>query len=74
MTKKIALFMLGLATLGGTLGFVSANNYNSTTPSGFGLNESYSAGITGIAGTGQDQQNRLIDVIKTAINWVLGIL
>lgn len=67
--------MLGLATFGGTLGFVSANNTtNTATPSGFGLNESYSAGITGIAGTGQNQQNKLIDVIKTAINWVLGIL
>jgi hypothetical protein len=55
MKQKIAAFMMGLGLLVGSLGFVSADTSSSTNtpPMGFGLNESYSNGISGVANTGQ---------------------
>ena len=76
MKQKIAAFMMGLGLLVGSLGFVSADTPSSTNtpPMGFGLNESYSDGISGVANTGKKWEDGLIKVIKRAINWVLGIL
>lgn len=56
MKQKIAAFMMGLGLLVGSFGLVSAagsNSSTSTPPMGFGLNESYSSGISGVANTGQ---------------------
>ena len=76
MKQKIAAFIMGLGLLVGSLGFVSADTPSSTNtpPMGFGLNESYSDGISGVANTGKKWEDGLIKVIKRAINWVLGIL
>ena len=79
MKQKIAAFMMGLGLLVGSLGFVSAAGSNSssstsTPPMGFGLNESYSSGISGVANTGHKWEDGLIKVRKNAINWILGIL
>ena len=56
MKQQIAAFMMGLGLLVGSFGLVSAagsNSSTSTPPMGFGLNESYSSGISGVANTGQ---------------------
>ena len=77
MKQKIAAFMMGLGLLVGSLGFVSAQqngNSNGNTPLWFGLNETYSQGVVGVPGAGQNKGDGLIGVIKTAINRVLGIL
>lgn len=77
MKQKIAAFMMGLGLLVGSLGFVSAQqngNSNGNTPLWFGLNETYSQGVVGVPGAGQNKGDGLIVVIKTAINRVLGIL
>jgi hypothetical protein len=56
MKQKIAAFMMGLGLLVGSFGLVSAagssSSTSSTPPMGFGLNESYSSGISGVANTG----------------------
>ena len=76
MKQKIAAFMMGLGLLVGSLGFVSADTPSSTNtpPLWFGLNETYSQGVVGVPGAGQNKGDGLIVVIKTAINRVLGIL
>ena len=78
MKQKIAAFMMGLGLLVGSFGLASAagssSSTSSTPPMGFGLNESYSDGISGVANTGKKWEDGLIKVIKRAINWVLGIL
>ena len=77
MKQKIAAFMMGLGLLVGSLGFVSAQqngNSNGNPPLWFGLNETYSQGVVGVPGAGQNKGDGLIVVIKTAINRVLGIL
>jgi len=57
MKQKIAAFMMGLGLLVGSFGLASAagssSSTSSTPPMGFGLNESYSDGISGVANTGK---------------------
>ena len=81
MIKKIATFIMGLGLIASSsLAFVSANGagaentdaYKAT--GGFGLNATTSAGISGISGAGTNAGGSLISVIKSTINWALGLL
>lgn len=82
MIKKIATFMMGLGLIASSsLAFVSAADgagvdntdaYKATN--GFGLNATTSAGISGISGAGTNAKGSLISVIKSTINWALGLL
>ncbi len=70
MKQKIAAFMMGLALLVGSIGFVSAD-----TGYQFWVNSQNVKDINGIAGTdGSDKGNTLETVIKNTINWILSIL
>lgn len=55
------------ATEGGTEGTLSK-------PAGFGLNAGASAGIEGVKGVGTDTKDGFMKAVKSAINWVLGLL
>ncbi|HKL43930.1 MAG TPA: pilin, partial [Candidatus Absconditabacterales bacterium] len=73
MFKKL---LLGLGIAGflglGSIAIVNGqSNFDDT--SGFGTNPGNTAGV-GVVGEGQDTGGGLIDVIKSFINWVLGLL
>lgn len=81
-TKLLAFMMMGLATFGSVFGIASANSFGGnagaanaspTFQGGFGVNAENTQGIT-LGGTGADQGSNLINIIKSAINWVLSIL
>lgn len=54
-------------------GSFGSNAGNPTVSQGFGINATNTQGIA-IGGTGQDQGSNLINIIKSFINWVLGLL
>ena len=64
--KVVSVFALGILSLSNV--FTFAQN----TPTGFW--DSSSTANVGIAGTGTAQGGKLIDVIKSFINWMLGML
>ncbi len=64
--KVVSVLVLGILSVGSLMTFAQS------TPSGFG--DVTSAGWIGISGAGTDQWGKLIDVIKSFINWMLGIL
>ncbi|HMS91208.1 MAG TPA: hypothetical protein PKC87_03255 [Candidatus Absconditabacterales bacterium] len=69
--RKLALRVLSFMTFGILIagsGIALAQN----TPSGFG--DVTSTSNVGVSGTGTAQGGKLIDVIKSFINWMLGIL
>lgn len=81
MTKKIAMFMMGVFALGGLgLSFASAGGSQvggSTASTVQNLGKFWDSDSTsglGVAGAGKSQENNLINIIKSAINWVLGML
>ncbi|EKD24877.1 MAG: hypothetical protein ACD_80C00145G0011 [uncultured bacterium (gcode 4)] len=65
--KALSVFTFVVLSLGSLVTFAQG------TPSGFG-NAAETAGISGIAWVGTQQWWWLITVIKTFINWALGML
>lgn len=70
LSLKVLSFMTFGILIGSTLWGWMALAQN--TPSGFG--DVTSTSNVGVSGTGTAQGGKLIDVIKSFINWMLGIL
>ncbi|MFA6255629.1 MAG: hypothetical protein WC606_00460 [Candidatus Absconditabacterales bacterium] len=66
--KKLSAKVLAVLVFG----ILSVGNLVTLAQGGFG-DVTNTAGV-GISGTGTAQQGKLIDVIKTFINWMLGML
>ena len=66
--KVLSVFALGIISLGGLVTFVNAQSVTTS----FG--DAGSTQNVGIAGAGTAQGGKLIEVIKSFINWMLGIL
>ncbi len=69
--RKLALRVLSFMTFGILIAW-SWIALAQNTPSGFG--DVTSTSNVGVSGTGTAQGGKLIDVIKSFINWMLGIL
>lgn len=69
--KKLSLKVLSVVVFG-ILSVWSLITFAQTTPSGFG--DVTSTTNVGVSWTGTAQGGKLIDVIKSFINWMLGIL
>lgn len=69
--KKLSLKVLSVFTLA-VLSLGSFITFAQSTPSGFG--DVSATSNVGVSGTGTAQGGKLIDVIKTFINWALGML
>lgn len=69
--RKLSLKVLSFVVLG-ILSVGSLITLAQNTPSGFG--DVTSTQNVGVAGAGVEQGGKLIDVIKSFINWMLGIL
>ena len=63
--KILSVLALGILSVGSLVTFAQ-------TPSGFG--DATSAGWIWVSGTDSLQEGKLIDVIKSFINWMLGML
>ena len=69
LSLKVLTFMtFGILSVWGLVWLVNAQS----TPSGFG--DVTATSNVGVSGTGTAQGGKLIDVIKTFINWMLGML
>ena len=69
--KKLSLKVLSFAVLG-ILSLWGLVTFAQNTPSGFG--DATATTNIGVSGTGASTQDSLINVIKTFINWMLGML
>lgn len=67
--KVLSVLVFGILSVSGLFSLVNAQG---TTPIGFW--DQTTAGGIGVAGAGEVQGDRLIVVIKTFINWTLGML
>ena len=64
--KVLSFVVFGILSVGGLMTFAQS------TPSGFG--DVTATTNVGVSGTGTGQGEKLITVIKTFINWMLGML
>ncbi|MEI8091910.1 MAG: hypothetical protein WCG98_07005 [bacterium] len=64
--KILSFFVLGI------IGCMTLFTYAQNTPSGFG--DVTSTTNVGVAGAGVNQGGKLIDVVRSFVNWLLGIL
>ncbi len=73
MFKKL-LLGLWVTSLLAFAGLVTINPTNAAFDNAGGFGTTADAGIAWISGTGETQGGKLVDVIKSFINWMLGIL
>ncbi|USN57295.1 MAG: hypothetical protein H6766_02300 [Candidatus Peribacteria bacterium] len=79
MSFKKVLYSLavGAGLILGTGSMVLAQGSSTpagSTADGFGVNANNSNGVVGVAGAGTDTGDGIINVIRTFLNWVLGLL
>lgn len=76
--KTVGLYIIaGLLFVWSVTSVFAQNGGNAggtTTDAGFGVNPETSNGIKGVGWVGSDQGDSIIDVIKTFINYALGLL
>lgn len=72
--KVLYSVVLGAGLILGTSSMALAQGAAGTTSDGFGVNAGNTADVMGVAGTGTDTGDGIINVIRTFLNWVLGLL
>jgi hypothetical protein len=72
--KLLYSIALGAGLFLGISSMTLAQSPAGTTSDGFGVNAGNTSDVMGVAGTGTDAGDGIINVIRTFLNWVLGLL